>query len=54
MTPDASKANDYNIGCCHFLLGIKTKELNIPDVKKNIKNMKLQRYLLLLVFSQSS
>lgn len=36
MTPDPSKANDYNIGCCHFLLGIKTKELDIPDIGKNL------------------
>lgn len=34
MTPNPSKTNDNNIWSSHFLLRLKAKELNIPNIEK--------------------
>lgn len=31
MTSNPSKTNYYNVWCSHFLLELKTKELDVPD-----------------------
>jgi hypothetical protein len=39
MTANPSKTNDQNIGCSHFLLRLKAKELNVPNDRRKITTL---------------
>ena len=36
MTTNPPKTNDHNIGCNHFLLRLKAKELNVPNNSRKV------------------